>query len=95
MTLFHFMVINNWFVTIDMYEDVMGNRVPTYFFVLFWVFVILVLLNVLIALILEIYSSVEPEVAEKVKKSQLTQALAKIVEGIDKETLAERFTEVR
>ena len=27
-TLFHFMVINNWFVTIDMYEDVTGSRFP-------------------------------------------------------------------
>ena len=68
-TLFHFMIINNWFITTDMYEDVTGTKVSYLFFVLFWIFVVLILLNVLIALILEIYSSVEPEVAEKVKKS--------------------------
>ena len=56
------MVINNWFVTIDMYEDVTDSRFPTFFFVFFWIFVVNVLLNILIALILEIYSAVEPEV---------------------------------
>ena len=25
-TLFHFMVINNWYVTIDMYQDVLGHE---------------------------------------------------------------------
>ena len=68
-TLFHFMVINNWFVTIDMYEEVNdGSMFPTFYFVLFWVCVVLILLNVLIALILEIYSAVEPEIQNKTKK---------------------------
>ena len=65
MTLFHFMVVNNWFITIDMYEAVTDDSLlPTLFFVTFWAFITLELLNVLIALILEVYSSVEPEVAE-------------------------------
>ena len=89
------MVINNWFVTIDMYIDVTDSRFPTFFFVLFWVFVVNVLLNILIALILEIYSAVEPEVSDMFRKRQLSQALAQIVQGVDKDTLAERFTEVR
>ena len=73
-TLFHFMVINNWFVTIDMYEAVNGGSMfPTFYFVLFWVFVVLILLNVLIALILEIYSAVEPEIQNKTKKRALTE----------------------
>ena len=63
------MVVNNWFVTIDMYKTVTNNNyTPAIFFVLFWCFVVLILLNVLIALILEIYSSVEPEVNDTVKK---------------------------
>ena len=57
------MVINNWFVTIDMYKAVTDSVVsPTLFFVIFWCTVVLILVNVLIALILEIYQSVEPEV---------------------------------
>ena len=65
-TLFHFMVVNNWFVTIDMFQDVVGEHTyPKVFFVSFWCFVTVILMNVIIALILEIYSSVEPEVTRK------------------------------
>lgn len=55
-TLFHFMVVNNWWVTIDMYGNIVhAHTYPMLFFVSFWCFVVLILLNVLIALILEIY----------------------------------------
>lgn len=55
-TLFHFTIINNWFVTIDMYQDVTGTETfPLLFFVAWYVTIVLVLLNVLIALIIEIY----------------------------------------
>ena len=78
------MVVNNWFVTIKMYSEVLGNGFISFlFFVTFWCFAVLILLNVFIALILEIYSSVEPEVTLKAKKLQLTISLAKIVEGVD------------
>ena len=55
----------------------------------------LILLNVLIALILEIYSSVEPEVALKAKKVSITMQLSQIVKAVDKDTNADKFTEVR
>ena len=95
-TLFHFMVVNNWFVTIDMYQLVTGHQTrPLLFFISFWCFVVLILLNVLIALILEIYSSVEPEVAMKAKKVNLTMQLSQIVNAVDKDSQADRFTQVR
>ena len=47
----------------------------------------MVLVNVLIALILEIYSAVEPEVSDQAKKRKLTQALVKIIEGMEGESL--------
>ena len=81
------MVVNNWFVTVDMYQAVMQQEsVPLFFFITFWCFVVLILLNVLIALILEIYSSVEPEVAMKAKKVSLTMQLSQIVKTVDKES---------
>lgn len=71
-TLFHFMVVNNWFVTVNMYVEVTGEaETPYLFFTVFWCCVVLVLLNVLIALILEVYSSVSPEVNEKFKRIDL------------------------
>ena len=79
-----------------MYQDVTGSiRIPQIFFVIFWCCVVLILLNVLIALILEIYSSVEPEVYESAKRQKLTRDLAKIVDVKDAETLQERFSEVK
>ena len=35
---------------------------PVFFFTSFWVTVVLILLNVVLSMVLEIYSSVEPEV---------------------------------
>ena len=85
-TLFHSIVVNNWCVTIDMYQLVTGQDTgPLIFFITFWCFVVLILLNVLIALILEIYSSVEPEVAMKAKKVNLTMQLSQIVNAVDKD----------
>ena len=62
------MVVNNWQETVEMYQNVTGHeRAPEIFFIVFWCCVVLILLNVLIALILEIYSSVEPEVYESAR----------------------------
>lgn len=48
----------------------------------------MVLMNVIIALILEIYSAVEPEVSDQAKKQKLTQDLVKMIEGMEGESLA-------
>ena len=63
------------------------SEFPTFFFIVFWVFIVMVLVNVLISLILEIYSAVEPEVSDQAKKRKLTQALVKIIEGMEGESL--------
>ena len=95
-TLFHFMVVNNWIVTIGMYQSIAGPYTfPEVFFASFWCFVTVILLNVIVALIIEIYSSVEPEVARKTKQIKLVLQLMKIVQGADKETVQERFSQVR
>mmetsp|Transcript_22412 Transcript_22412/g.29989 ORF Transcript_22412/g.29989 Transcript_22412/m.29989 type:complete len:141 (+) Transcript_22412:475-897(+) len=83
-TLFHFMVVNNWFLTIDMYIAILGNSVMiTSYFVSFWVSVVLILLNVVLSMVLEIYSSVEPEVQRNTEKTELIKTIKKIVEKID------------
>lgn len=84
MTLFHFMVVNNWFVTIDMYRAVMDEPIiPVIFFVTFWCFVVLILLNVVLSLVLEIYSSVEPEVKRVDEKVKLIKKIRHIIESTD------------
>ena len=90
------MVINNWFLTIDMYGAVMeGNLVPYLFFFSFWCFVVLILLNVIIALIIEIYSSVEPEVELQCQRIKMSLELDKMVKSVEGKTLKEKITQVK
>lgn len=60
-TLFHQMIINNWFVTVNMYSEVMGPKskfwVRTYF-IFFWICIVLIQLNIVIAIVLEIFGAV-------------------------------------
>lgn len=77
-TLFQFTVINNWFVTIEMIQAVTETQFfPMFYFVVWWICVVLVLFNVLIALIIEIYQSVEPEVISRRQKIHLASQLTK------------------
>lgn len=58
-TLFQQMVINNWFVTVDMFANIMDNTVYVrLFFVSFWIAIVLIQMNIVIAIVLEIYGSV-------------------------------------
>ena len=62
-TLFHQMIVNNWFVTVNMLIDILGYPVAIRcYFVTFWLTTVLVQLNIVISIILEIYGSVTDEV---------------------------------
>ena len=89
------MVINNWNLTIEMYQAVIGTKtMPMLFFVSFWCFVVLIIVNVLIALIIEVYSSVEPEVTDKANKMKLAVQISKIVKvDTDRDTMVVTFNE--
>ena len=55
-TLFCLMVVNNWMVIAEMHKDVLGSStVPLLFFGLFYVFSVLISLNIIIAVILDMY----------------------------------------
>jgi len=60
-TLFHIMVVNNWFITCNMYCDVVGSNYPQVFFILFWVVTVLIMLNLVIAFMIEIYDAADGE----------------------------------
>lgn len=63
------MVVNNWFITVNIYGEITGY--PTLvrlFFISFWITIVLIQLNILIAIVLEIYSSVTDQVREKARK---------------------------
>jgi len=94
-TLFHVMIVNNWFITVDMYCTVTGNDWPRLFFALFWIFSVCMMLNLVISFVLEVYSSVVEEMSRdfskrvfinnlkaKVEKNILDVTVTDIVEGL-------------
>lgn len=66
--LFHQMIINNWFVTVAQFSALMGPKREWYvrlYFVSFWINVVLIELNIVIAIVLEIFGTVADQVAEQ------------------------------
>ena len=61
-TLYAFMIINNWPAITDMMVNASGLAWPRVFFMVFYVVVQWIVLNLVIAMMLEIYTNVEDEV---------------------------------
>lgn len=61
-SLFTFMILAGWWPMTNMYIDIVGNQWPLVFFCVFFVVIELTVLNLVIAIILEIYTSVEGNV---------------------------------
>ena len=67
-TLFHIMVVNNWYVTANMYYYVMDSSWPIFYFMLFWVMTVLIMLNLVIAFVLDIYTEVSQNIQVEYKR---------------------------
>ena len=66
------MVINNWYVVIDMFTVLTGAYWYVHiFFVSFWILVVLMLVNIMIAIVLEIHDSLKQEVDQKFAKAKV------------------------
>lgn len=76
-TLFHIMVVNNWFITCNMYCYVMGNNWPRLYFISFWALTVLIMLNLVIAFIIEIYDTVSQEIEVEYKRREFVLKLQK------------------
>ena len=76
-TLFHIMVVNNWFITCNMYCYVMGNNWPRLYFISFWALTVLIMLNLVIAFIIEIYDTVSQEIEFEYKRGEFVLKLQK------------------
>ena len=76
-TLFHVLVVNNWNMTTEMYCVVLGNNWPRLYFTTFWVICTLIMLNIVISFVLEIYGSIGDEIADIDHKLVLSRKLMK------------------
>ena len=78
LTLFHIMIVNNWYFTCNMYIDISKNLVPQFFFISFWVFTVLIIFNLVISNVIEIYDSVEESVKLRFRKNCQAKQLIRI-----------------
>ena len=75
-TLFHIMVVNNWWITCNMYMFITDSKLtPQFFFVTFWILTVLIIFNLVISNVIEIYDAVESEVATKFAKRKYVNQL--------------------
>jgi hypothetical protein len=74
-TLFHIMIVNNWFVTCNMLCIIKDNSYPIIFFVAFWILTVLIMLNLVISFILEIYSDTESKVEKTYTRNEWIKKL--------------------
>ena len=59
-TLFALMVVNNWFVIVKMDVEAVNNQTYLrFFFILFWYFSVVIGINLVVAYVLDMYSSIE------------------------------------
>jgi len=70
-TLYAFMIINNWPAMTDMMVGVSGDVWPRIYFMVFYVFVQWIILNIVIAMMLEIYTNVSSEQDSEFEKNKI------------------------
>lgn len=59
-TLFILIVVNNWYVIVQMCVDIMGGKLLyRYFFVIFYYFGVIIGLNIIIAFAIDMYAAVQ------------------------------------
>ena len=89
-TLFHVLVVNNWNETTEMYTVISESNWPRVYFTTFWVICTLIMLNIVISFVLEIYGSIGDEVEEDVKiKALARQLMLKFKDDPNGEKLAQ------
>ena len=84
LTLFQISVQNNWNNTTDIYTDISGSNWPRVYFVSYWVFSCMIVLNIVISFVLEIYSTVGDDIISDNLKLQYAKALMRMFPDEDK-----------
>ena len=87
-TLFHVLVVNNWNQTTDMYCAIIGNNWPRLYFTTFWIICTLIMLNIVISFVLEIYGSIGDEIHDYEKK---LENVRKLMDFFDKDDQGEQL----
>ncbi|CAI2380053.1 unnamed protein product [Moneuplotes crassus] len=70
LTLFALMVVNNWFLIVQVHVNVMGSKHARWFFIFFYFVSVVVMLNIVVAFVLDMYGSVESLYSKKQKDKE-------------------------
>ena len=68
LTLFSILIGNNWNSMSDMYADLTNNDWPRWYFTIFYIVAIMVILNIVVSFVLDIYEVSQEECDLKLKK---------------------------
>lgn len=82
-TLYAFMIINNWPAITDMMVGVAGSGWPRVFFMLFYILVQWIILNIVIAMMLEVFTNVDEEIDAEYEKLANVKRLRAIADRTD------------
>lgn len=72
-TLFSLMVLNNWFVQVDLYCALKDSTYYRWYFIIFYYVSVSIAINIIVAFILDTYSSVEKLDEERVKTMNMIE----------------------
>ena len=93
-TLFAFMVVNNWTLIVQVYIDITGSQLPILYFILFWILIDLIIFNLIIAVILEIYGTVENDVEKIFTRIQLSRKVQELYKDKSKQRFRQDYENV-
>ena len=91
-TLFHISIVNNWYVTVNMFRQALGSNWPVLYFVIWWAVSVLVLQNLIIAFVMEIYGQTTEQVEQEFKRRAALQKISaqfRAGESLDSDALSE------
>ena len=86
-TLFHIMIVNNWFVTCNMYCYVMQSKWPAVYFILFWAITVLIMLNLVISFVMEVYDKVSQEIISEFERREYVIKLQQKFKELEKQPI--------
>ena len=91
------MIINNWFVTVDMYVDIEKDSWVWVrcFFISFWIAIVLIQVNIVIAIILEINSSVTQLVHDRYHRWDIKDKLREHFKDASEDEIRRQIAEAR
>ena len=68
-TLFSCMVVSNWYIIVQVYVNVSGSKNARWFFIFFYICWVIVMLNIIVAFVIDMYQWVEALNNNKAKEN--------------------------